>query len=323
MPDSRPARAGITIPFDGITLADHRWWFEHLHELGYTDLWSAEVNGSDGFTPLALAAAWVPTARLGVAVTPAFTRGPAVLAQSVAALAEAAPGRFTFGLGSSSEAIVRDWNAMDFDRPYQRVRDVLRFLRAALGGEKVTARYDTFSVAGFRLGRPPADPPPILLAALRPQMLHLAAKEADGAILNFIGADDVPTAVAELDGAAEIAARIFVCPNPDTELARAAGRRMLASYLNVPAYAEFHRWLGRAELLEPMWAAWAAGDRKRSTELVPDEVVDALLVHGSMAECRQQIARYVANGVTVPVLMLAPVGVDLAEAVAGLSPSAA
>jgi probable F420-dependent oxidoreductase len=322
MPDPRPARFGITIPFDGISLTEHRWWFERLSELGYSDLWSAEVNGFDGFTPLALAAAWVPTARLGVAVTPAFTRGPAVLAQSVAALADAAPGRFTFGLGSSSEAIVSDWNGIAFDQPYRRVRDVLRFLRAALAGEKVSADYDTFSVKGFRLARPPADPPAILLGALRPQMLHLAAKEADGAILNFIGADDVPVAVAELDGPAEIAARIFVCPNPDAELARAVGRRMLASYLNVPAYAEFHRWLGRGELLEPMWEAWAAGDRKRSTELLPDEVVDALLVHGSMAECRQTVARYVANGVTVPVLMLAPVGVDLADAVAGLAPSA-
>jgi alkanesulfonate monooxygenase SsuD/methylene tetrahydromethanopterin reductase-like flavin-dependent oxidoreductase (luciferase family) len=97
-------RYGITIPFDGITLADHRSWIDELAELGYTDLWSSEADGTDGFTPLALAAAWQPTLRLGVAIIPAYTRGPALLAQSVAAMADAAPGRFAFGLGASSSS---------------------------------------------------------------------------------------------------------------------------------------------------------------------------------------------------------------------------
>ena len=89
---ARPARPGITIPFDGIPLHAHREWFARLRELGYTDLWSAEVDGADGFTPLALAAAWEPDLHLGVAITPAYTRGPALLAQSLAAMADAAPG---------------------------------------------------------------------------------------------------------------------------------------------------------------------------------------------------------------------------------------
>ena len=71
---------GITIPFDGVPLADHRDWFEELVQLGYTDAWSAEADGTDAFTPLALAAAWAPQLRLGSAIVPAFTRGPALLA---------------------------------------------------------------------------------------------------------------------------------------------------------------------------------------------------------------------------------------------------
>ena len=81
---TKGSRYGITIPFDDIPLHAHKEWFARLRELGYTDLWSAEVDGSDGFTPLALAAAWEPTLQLGVAITPAYTRGPALLAQSVA-----------------------------------------------------------------------------------------------------------------------------------------------------------------------------------------------------------------------------------------------
>ena len=71
-----PARPGITVPFDGIPLHAHREWFARLRELGYTDIWSAEVDGADGFTPLALAAAWEPSLNLGVAITPAYTAGP-------------------------------------------------------------------------------------------------------------------------------------------------------------------------------------------------------------------------------------------------------
>ena len=56
--------------------------------------------------------------------------------------------------------------------------------------------------------------------------------------------------------------------------------------------------------------------------VIPDEVVDALVVHGSPAACREHVARYVANGVTVPALMVVPVGVDLGESVRGLSPGA-
>jgi probable F420-dependent oxidoreductase len=333
-------RLGITIPFPGVALSEHRDWFADLRAAGYTDAWSAEVDGTDGFTPLALASAWEPDLRLGVAITPAFTRGPALLAQSVAAMAEAAPGRFAFGLGTSSDVIVEQWNGIPFEHPYRRVRDTLAFLRLALTGEKVTAEFETFSVRGFRLGRPPAVPPPVYLAALRPGMLRLAGKEADGVILNWLSADDVSTSLEEVragsrekgsgagdaagdaagDGAraGEVVARIFVVPEPDTTLARATARRMIAAYLTVPAYAEFHRWLGRAPLLQPMWDAWAAGDRKAALGAIPDEVVDALVVHGDAEDCRVHVQRYVDGGVTLPVLMVVTAERDLRGAVLAL-----
>jgi probable F420-dependent oxidoreductase len=298
-----------------------------LRELGYTDIWSAEVDGADGFTPLTLAAAWEPTLNLGVAITPAYTRGPALLAQSLAAMADAAPGRFACGLGASSEVIVANWNGIAFEDQYRRVRDTLRFLRLAFSGEKVTQEYDTFSVKGFRLALIPEQLPPIYLAALRPGMLHLAGREADGAILNWLSAEDVATSVAEVEKVAqgvrkEIAARIFVIATDDVETARLVGRRMITAYLNVPAYAEFQRWLGRGPALQPMWDAWDAGDRKGALAAIPDHVVDELVVHGSLPECKAHIQRYVDNGVTIPAPAILPIGVDLAEAVAGLAPSA-
>jgi probable F420-dependent oxidoreductase len=316
-------RHGMTIPFDGIPLHAQRDLVVELADLGYTDVWSSEANGADGFTPLALASVWAPTLRLGSAIVPAFTRGPAAMAQCVASLADAAPGRVAFGIGTSSNVIVERWNGMAFDEPYKKVRDMVRFLRVALTGEKVSATYDTFAVKGFKLGVVPEQQPRILVAALREGMLRLAGREGDGAIINWLSADDVTRVVPHVhaggDGK-EVVARIFVAPTTDTDTVRAMGRYAIAAYLTVPVYAEFHRWLGRGELLQPMWEAWAAGDRKAALESIPDSLVDELIVHGSPEQCREHIARYVANGVTCPALALLPFGFDTGQAIRDLAP---
>jgi probable F420-dependent oxidoreductase len=315
-------RYGITVPFDDVPLSEHGTWYARLAELGYTDVWTGEANAADGFTPLALAAVAAPSLRLGTAVVPVYTRGPGLLAMQAATMEELAPGRFALGVGSSSDVIVERWNAVAFDEPYKRVRDTVRFLRLALTGDKVDQEFETFTIRGFRLGRRPATVPPIYVAALRPGMLRLAGREADGAIINWLSADDVRTTVAEVGPGKEVVARIFVCPTEDAGRARAVGRVAVAAYLNVAVYAAFHRWLGRGPLLEEMWAAWAAGDRKAALAAIPDEVVDALIVHGSFDACRAHVRRYVDNGVTVPVLALLPGGDDLAKSVEGLAPSA-
>lgn len=304
-----PSRWGMTVPLSGVSLAEHRPVYAALADAGFTDVWSAEVAGADAFTPLALAAAWSPDLRLGTAVTPVYTRGPGLLAMHAAALADAAPGRFALGIGASSPVLVRDWNAVPFTTPYARSRDMLRFLRAALRGETVDEAYETFTVRRFTLERPPAVPPPVLLAALRPRMLRLAGAEADGVILNWLAHTDVPTVLAETgrsgDGF-EIAARIFVCPTEDAGHARAVGRRLIAAYLTVPAYAEFHRWLGREAVLGPVWRAWEAGDRRGAAAAVPDELVDELIVHGPPEHCGETVALYAAAGVGTPVIALLP-----------------
>jgi len=319
-------RYGMTIPFGGVPLHAQREWIEELVDLGYTDVWSAESDGADGFTPLALASVWAPSLRLGTAIIPAYTRGPACLAQSVGSLAQAAPGRFVLGIGSSSNVIVEGWNGIPFAEPYRQVQAMVRFLRDALTGEKVTADYGRFAVRSFRLGVVPPEPVPILVAALREGMLRLAGREGDGAIINWLSADDVATVApivhAEGEGK-EIVARIFVIPTADADAARTVGRRMIAAYLNVPVYAAFHDWLGRGEQLAGMWRLWKEGDRAAALEAIPDTLVDELIVHGPPAACREQIGRYVANGVTTPALAVIPVGGDLREHIRGLSPSAA
>lgn len=303
----------MTVPLAGLPLAEQADLVQALPRFGYTDVWSAEVAGADAFTPLVLASQWAPSLRLGTAIVPVYTRGPALIAMSAAAVAALAPGRFVLGLGASSPVIVEDWNGIAYEEPYRRTRDVLRFVRAALAGERV---------ARFRLENPPAAPPPVVLAALRPQMLGLAGREADGAILNWLAASDVPRCVEAIGNpAAEVVARIFVCPSDDPAYARTVGRRLVAAYLSVPAYAAFHEWLGRGEVLREMHGRWAAGDRTGAAVAIPDDVVDALVLHGAPEACRDQVRDYVTAGVGTPVLaVLPPPGADLLDVLRRLAP---
>ncbi len=323
---SVPKRYGMSLPFAGIPLGEQRDQVVELAELGYTDVWSSEADGSDAFTPLVLASQWAPSLRLGCAIVPAFTRGPALMAQSIGALAQTAPGRFAFGLGTSSNVIVQRWNGIDFDEPYRRTRDVLRFLRTALAGEKVTAAYDTFEIDGFRLNMLPSEPVPLLVAGLRPGMLRLAGREGDGAIINWLSAEDVPQVIEPVLSAGggspkEIVARIFVCPSTDDEAVYRGARMAIAAYLNVPVYAAFHEWLGRGDVLSGMWSAWKEGDRKAALAAIPDSVVDELIVHGPPEKCREQIQRYIDNGVTTAALSIMAFGkLDIAQAVRDLAP---
>jgi probable F420-dependent oxidoreductase len=315
------ARWGITLPLRGMPLPGQRDIVAALPDLGYTDVWSAEMNGSDAFTPLALVALWSSRLRLGTAIAGIYTRGPALLAMNAATLAALAPGRFVLGIGVSSAVIVEQWNGIPLDQPYQRSRDTLRFLRAALAGEKVTEEYETFSVQGFRLEAAPQPPPALALAALRPGMIALAASHADGAITNWLAPGDVPAVRAVAGPDCELIARVFVCPTTDADAARAIGRRLIAAYLTVPAYAAFQDWLGRGEALRPMQDAWAAGDRRGALAAIPDQVVDDLFMHGAPEHCRERVAEYQAKGLDTPVIAIMPgPGVDEADAVRALAP---
>lgn len=315
-------RWGTTIPLAGLPLPALAAACRELEDLGYTDLWTAEATGTDAVTPLAVAAASTQHAHLGIAIASVFTRGPALLAQTAATLAGVAPGRFTLGLGASSSVLVHDWNSVDFDKPLSRCRDVLRFLRSALAGDRVTQTYDTFAVDGVRLDHPPETSPTLLLAGLRGRMLQLAGEEADGAILNWLSAEDVARVAPLVTRTAprEVVARLMVAPTDDAERARSTARRLIAAYLNVPVYREFHRWLGREDL-EPMWRLWSQHDRRAALAAIPDAVVDDLVLHGPPEAIREQISAYTDQGVTVPVSMLLPLeGVDPLQAARDLAP---
>jgi len=334
----RAKRLSLSVPLDGFTLAEHGPLAREAERLGYTDAWSFEVDGIDCFTPLA-AVALATRMRVGTAIANVYTRGPATLAVSAAGLAELAPGRFCLGIGAGSQPIVETWNGGRFERPATRVREMAQILRRALAGERVVFRGETLSVDGFRLTRPPAEPVPIHIAALRPGMLRVAGEVGDGAIINWLAADDVPRSVQVVREAAqkagrdpdsvEITARLMINVDPPSPASDLAMRRQVAGYLNVPVYRTFHEWLGRGEALGPMWEAWTSGDRKAAVAAIPDKVVGDLIIRGSMREIRAHVQRYLDAGVDTAFLSVSTFEADparmravVADAVRALAPSA-
>ena len=306
-------RWSLSVPLEGFSLTEHVEIAREAEQAGYTDAWSMEVDGVDCFAPLATLAQ-ATDLRLGTALANVYTRGPATLAMSAAGLAELAPNRFCLGIGAGSHPIVEFWNGGKFAHPAVRVREMLAFLRQAFSGERITFEGETFTVKGFRFSRPPQNPIPIHVGALKPMMLRIAGQYADGAIINWLSATDVKKSVAVVREAAqaagrspdevEITARIFISVDPPGQAVETGIRRHINTYLNVPVYKAFHQWLGRTDLLGPMWEAWAGGDRKAAVAAVPPEVMQDLFIQGSPEEMRARVRRYLDNGVDTVFLQM-------------------
>ncbi|MQA73330.1 MAG: LLM class F420-dependent oxidoreductase [Solirubrobacterales bacterium] len=307
-------RWGLTLPLTGVALDAQADLVRRAEAAGYTDLWSGETSGPDGFTPLAFAAAATESARLGTGVVGVFQRGPALLAQQAAALADGSGGRFALGIGASSDRIVAGWNRIPFERPLSRVSETVDFLRAAFAGERTET--------GFRLEQPPAEPPPIVLAALRGRMLRLAVAKGDGAFTNFLPLSGLPRVVEQLEGAPEgfeLLCRFFCLPG-EREQVEPLARFMFSSYVTVPVYAAFYRWLGHGEAIAEMCAAWEGKDRKRAAEAAPWRLIEDMFILGSPEEMHERIDEFVAGGITLPVLTPITTPDKLGELIEALGP---
>jgi probable F420-dependent oxidoreductase len=307
-------RWGLTLPLPNLRLREHADLVRRAEAAGYTDLWSGETQGPDGFTPLAACAAWTESVRLGTGVVGVFTRGPALLAQQAAALADVSGGRFALGIGASSDRIVEGWNRMPFSRPLTRMAETLDFLEAAFAGER--------TATGFKLEQPPAAPLPVILAALRGRMLRLATERAAGAFTNFLPLAALSRVTDEIAGAPEgfeLLCRFFCLPG-EREQVEPVARFMFASYITVPVYEAFFRWLGYGERIDEMVAAWRAKDRDAALAAAPWDVIEDTFIFGRPEEMRERLQGFVAGGITLPILTPITTPDRLGETIERLAP---
>jgi probable F420-dependent oxidoreductase len=307
-------RWGLTVPLTGIALRENDEHFTRAEAAGYTDLWSGETNGPDGFTPLALASAWTEKVRLGTGVVGVMQRGRALLAQEAAALADASGGRFALGIGASSDRIIEGWNAMPFEKPLTKMSETIDFLRTALAGERADG--------GFKLERAPAERVPIILAALRGKMLRLAVEKADGAFTNFLPLAGLPKVTEQLEDAPEgfeLLCRFFCIPG-EREQVEPLARFMFSSYITVPVYEAFYRWLGYGEKIDPMVEAWNAKDRQKAAEEAPWDLIEEMFILGPPEQMRERLQAFVDGGITLPVITPITTPDNLGELIGGLAP---
>lgn len=306
-------RIGLTVGLEGAPLPEALDLCRRAETLGYTDIWSAEVGGADGFSPLAALAATTTTARLGTAIVPVFTRPPALLAMQAATLQSISGGRFVLGLGTSSDVIVSRWMGSGFETPLTRLREYIEVVRASLKGQKIDFEGESARVAGFRLQLEVERPIPIYAAALGPRACRLAGRVADGVIFFLKTPDGVKQALGWVaEGAAEVGRdlddldcviRLPVAMDEDEEVLGFMARRLITSYVTVDVYNRSIGAQGFESEAQAIRDAWRTGDRDRANELVSDELIDRLLILGDRHACREKLGAFRDAGIRTPILL--------------------
>jgi alkanesulfonate monooxygenase SsuD/methylene tetrahydromethanopterin reductase-like flavin-dependent oxidoreductase (luciferase family) len=146
--------------------------------------------------------------------------------------------------------------------------------------------------------------------------------------VNFLAISGVPQVTEQIHageqrggkeaGASDVVCRFFCVPQP-VEEGLPLARWMFAAYGTVPVYAEFFRWLGWAEELDPMVDAWKAGDRQRALELAPDRLIEEIFVFGSAEEQKARLDEFAAAGITTFVLTPITTPEDLSRLIGALA----
>lgn len=296
-------------------------WARDAERAGFGSLWVIEDYFQSGaFTLAGAAAAVTERITIGLGVVNPYTRHPAVLAMETAALAGIAPGRVVLGLGSSNRNWIEGQMAIPFDTPLQGLREGVEIVGRLLAGERVTYTGTCFSVHDAALETPPPSPVPIVLGVKAPRALALAAEVSVGVHCSIMtSAAHVRRVRASTGGAREdftVLAYIPMAVSADGREARAHVRPVLARYVGALHGQSILTDAGFGPVVtQPLREAFLA--RRPAGDLVTDEMIDALSVAGTPAQCREALARLADAGLDVPVAFLPP-GPPVAEQLAQL-----
>lgn len=303
-------RVAVTLPAGPAvedTIERVRWAEAH----GYTDAWFADAGAPDALTLSAALAAHTRTLRIGVAVTPVFTRTPAVLAATANTLGQLLPGRFVMGLGSSSQTMMENWHGQTFRKPLTRVKNTATMVRSMLRGEKTKFDLDGLRSHGYSQAAM-ANPPPIYIAALRSKMIEMAAEAGDGVILNLWPQRALPKMISHIKTGAEraekdwraveVVNRAMVLVTDDKPAARDLFRAAFAPYYATPVYNAFLAWSGFADAAQTITEGWAARDRAKTGGALTDAMIDEIAVIGSADECRGRLLADMETGIDTQII---------------------
>ncbi|MDE3094976.1 MAG: TIGR03564 family F420-dependent LLM class oxidoreductase [Chloroflexota bacterium] len=211
---------------------------------GFESAWLNHVFGADALTLISLAGARTSRIELGTAVVPVYTQHPFALAQQAATTQAATGGRLTLGIGLSHKPVVENMWGLSYEHPARQMREYLSVLAPLLREGRVARAGELYRVAaGLQI--PGTSPVPVLVAALAPAMLRIAAELADGTVTWMAGVKTVEThVVPRINAAAEAAGRarprvcvgLPVAVTDDAAAARAKAAKTYQIYGQLPNY---------------------------------------------------------------------------------------
>jgi F420-dependent oxidoreductase-like protein len=218
--------------------------FKRAEAAGFAATWTPNIFGLDAIGLLALAGQVTTSVELGTFVVPTYPRHPMVMAQQALTTAAATNNRFTLGIGLSHKVVIEDMLGLDMSKPVRHMREYLSVLMPLLAGEAIRYKGEEYRVAG-QVAVPGAQRPPVIVAALGPQMLRVAGKLADGTATWMGSAEYLEkTAIPAISQAAAEAGRpaprivsgfpIALTANKDA--ARESAGKSFAMYGNLPSY---------------------------------------------------------------------------------------
>jgi probable F420-dependent oxidoreductase len=287
-------KLAVSVPTAGVPLHELPGFLHEAVEWGYTGAWAGEAAGPDFASVLGGIATAGPPLDLGVAVAPVQTRSPWLIAMTAATLSQLSQGRFTLGLGPSSELIVERWSGIPFERPLKRTRETVEVVRGFLDGEKVVHEGEFFSTRSYRLFAPPPARVPIVVGALNPASLRQAGEIGDGVALNQLASWNVPGVLEEVD----VVARLFCLVTDDVPAAREMVRRTFTPYAATKGYNRFFAYLGFEEEMATLWEAFGRRDREAAQAAFTDELVDTMSILGDEDAVAAGVRAHLDNGVT-------------------------
>lgn len=306
----------IGVSFDGFSPFDEALALaKDAAAAGATGLWMADHLGYReaivsclGFALAAPGARVVPTA-----ISP-YLRHPMPTAMQLATLAEAAPGRVAIAVGVGNPLFLGE-SGEAIDKPVRVIREFVETLRALWSGEPVTVEAQRFRLRGARMMFRPPSPIPVYLAPMREQMLRLAGRIADGAVLSAgISAAYARHSLAFVAHGAEEAGRdpkklhnagyIFLMAADDERRAVETIRRKLAFVLRNRFLDENVAFTGIPLDQEAIIAAIARRDLDAAARLVSDDAVEAFAVAGTVRKCCDKLAAFADAGLDELVLLL-------------------
>lgn len=302
------ARRGLG--FWGQTAEEYLAVAQQAEAAGFDALWSSELHRT-AFVPLAAIAARTSRIALGTGIALAFVRSPLITALTALDLDEIAQGRLILGLGSGVPRLNADWHGVRFGRAVPHLRETVQVLRLLLDGigrgERIAfeGAYERLDVRGYRRPYPPVrERIPIYLAGVGPAMVRLAGEIADGWLghdLNsprYLREVILPQLEAGLARAGRPRAGFQVCASVvcaiagDAREARRIAAGQVAFYATVRTYQALFAFHGFEAPLDAVRTAFRAADERAMVDAVPDEMVDAYTVAGTIDQVRAKLAAY-------------------------------